>query len=52
MLVSLDANDIIATIKHAVIIVTLLVQIFIYSYAGDMLESKSADLVFGVYDSP
>ncbi|XP_046829256.1 odorant receptor 22c-like [Vespa crabro] len=52
MLVSLDANDIIATTKHAVLIVTLLVQIFIYSYAGNMLESKSADLVLGVYDSP
>lgn len=52
MLVSLDANDIIATTKHAVLIVTLLVQIFIYSYAGDMLESKSADLILGVYDSP
>ncbi|XP_014605632.1 PREDICTED: uncharacterized protein LOC106787618 [Polistes canadensis] len=51
MLVSLDENDTIAAAKHAVLIVTLLVQLFIYSYAGDMLESKTAEIVLGVYDS-
>ncbi|XP_015179157.1 PREDICTED: odorant receptor 47a-like [Polistes dominula] len=52
MLVSLNENNTIAAAKHAVIIVTLLVQLFIYSYAGDMLESKTAEIVLGVYDSP
>ncbi|KAI4473257.1 hypothetical protein M0802_016220 [Mischocyttarus mexicanus] len=52
MLVSLGANDTIAAAKHAVLIVTLLVQLFIYSYAGDMLESKTAEIVLGVYNSP
>ncbi|XP_043492807.1 odorant receptor 47a-like [Polistes fuscatus] len=52
MLVSLDENDTIAAAKHAVLIVTMLVQLFIYSYAGDMLESKTAEIVLGVYDCP
>ncbi|KAK2588073.1 hypothetical protein KPH14_004138 [Odynerus spinipes] len=52
MLVSLDANDTVASAKHAVLIITMLVQLFLYSYAGDKLESKTEELVLGVYGSP
>ncbi|XP_076629850.1 uncharacterized protein LOC143346024 [Colletes latitarsis] len=52
MLVCLNANDNIGALKCIVIIVTLLVQLYVYTYAGDSLESQTEEIAFAAYDSP
>ncbi|KAL6446792.1 hypothetical protein ACFW04_001312 [Cataglyphis niger] len=52
LLISLKLNDNIAAIKHIVLILTMLVQLYLYCYAGDQLESISGRLAYSAYDSP
>ncbi|XP_070170485.1 odorant receptor 22c-like [Polyergus mexicanus] len=52
LLISLKLNDNIAAIKHIVLILTMLVQLYLYCYAGDQLESISGKLAYSAYDSP
>ncbi|CAL1673610.1 unnamed protein product [Lasius platythorax] len=52
LLISLKLNDNIAAIKHVVLILTMLVQLYLYCYAGDQLESISKRLAYSAYDSP
>ncbi|XP_043265623.1 odorant receptor 24a-like [Colletes gigas] len=52
MLVCLNANDNIGALKCIVIIVTLLMQLYIYTYAGDSLESQTEEIAFAAYDLP
>lgn len=52
LLISLRLNDNIAAIKHVVLILTMLVQLYLYCYAGSQLESISERLAYSVFDSP
>lgn len=49
LIISLKLNDNIAAIKHVVLIMTMLVQLYLYCYAGDQLESVTAKLSYNVY---
>ncbi|XP_076295111.1 uncharacterized protein LOC143216160 [Lasioglossum baleicum] len=51
MLVFLKTNDRAGALKCLLIAVTLLLQLYAYTYAGDALESQSAEVSFAVYDS-
>ncbi|XP_012534864.1 odorant receptor 22c isoform X2 [Monomorium pharaonis] len=39
-------------IKHIVLILTMLVQLYLYCYAGDQLEYVTGRIGYSVYDSP
>lgn len=52
MLVCLNTKDNIGALKCIVLIVTMLVQLYVYTYAGDTLESRTSEIAFAVYDSP
>lgn len=49
LIISLKLNDNIAAMKHVVLILTMLVQLYLYCYAGDQLESVTAKLSYSVY---
>ncbi|XP_060825153.1 odorant receptor 47a-like [Bombus pascuorum] len=51
-LVSLATKDNIGAMKSVILMVTLLIQLYLYAYAGDVLESRSNEIAHGVYDSP
>ncbi|XP_076650284.1 uncharacterized protein LOC143357647 [Halictus rubicundus] len=51
MLVCLNTNDRAGALKCLVIVTTLLMQLYIYTYAGDALESHTAEISFAAYDS-
>lgn len=52
LIISLKINDNIAAIKHIVLILTMLVQLYLYCYAGDQLESVTGRLAYTAYESP
>ncbi|EZA52557.1 ObirOr5-M2 [Ooceraea biroi] len=52
LIISLKLNDNIAALKHVVLILTMLVQLYLYCYAGDRLESITGTLAHGVYETP
>ncbi|XP_012222836.1 odorant receptor 22c-like [Linepithema humile] len=52
LIISLKINDNIAAIKHVVLILTMLVQLYLYCYAGDQLESITGRLAYNAYSSP
>lgn len=52
MVVSLNTKDNFGALKSAVIIMTLLVQLYVYTYAGDALESRTEEIAYAAYDSP
>ncbi|XP_046829259.1 odorant receptor 13a-like [Vespa crabro] len=45
-------NDIIPLIKATVAFIVILIQIFLYSYAGDFLSSLTQDIYNVIYDYP
>lgn len=51
LIISLKLNDNIAAIKHVVLILTMLVQLYLYCYAGDQLESVTARLSYSAYST-
>ncbi|XP_076375599.1 uncharacterized protein LOC117228201 [Megalopta genalis] len=51
MLVCLNANDRVGVLKCVMFVTTLLMQLYVYTYAGDALESQTAEISFGAYDS-
>ncbi|XP_076376773.1 odorant receptor 4-like [Megalopta genalis] len=51
MLVCLNANDRVGVLKSVMFVTTLLMQLYVYTYAGDALESQTAEISFGAYDS-
>ncbi|XP_018397705.1 PREDICTED: odorant receptor 22c-like [Cyphomyrmex costatus] len=52
LIISLKLNDNIAAIKHVVLILTMLVQLYLYCYAGDQLEHVTGGIAYSAYDSP
>ncbi|XP_039314322.1 odorant receptor 22c isoform X2 [Solenopsis invicta] len=52
LIISLKLNDNIAAIKHIVLILTMLVQLYLYCYAGDQLEYVTGRIGYSLYDSP
>ncbi|XP_011645681.1 odorant receptor 22c-like [Pogonomyrmex barbatus] len=52
LIISLKLNDNIAAIKHVVLILTMLVQLYLYCYAGDQLEYITGKIGYSVYNSP
>ncbi|XP_076759083.1 odorant receptor 4-like [Xylocopa sonorina] len=51
-LVCLNAKDNVGALKSVVLMVTLLIQLYLYAYAGDTLESRSEEIAQAAYDSP
>lgn len=51
-LVCLATRDNVGALKSVILMVTLLIQLYLYAYAGDVLESRSNEIAHGVYDSP
>lgn len=45
-------HDTYAAMKHFLFIVVLLMQLFLYCFAGQTLEFQSQGLVSAIYDSP
>ncbi|XP_071625496.1 odorant receptor Or2-like [Temnothorax longispinosus] len=52
LLLSLEMNDTFTAAKHGVFFVATLVQIFLYCFAGQTLESQSEGLAHAIYKSP
>ncbi|KAL0129872.1 hypothetical protein PUN28_001855 [Cardiocondyla obscurior] len=52
LIISLKLNDNIAAVKHVVLILTMLVQLYLYCYAGDQLEYVTGKIAYSVYESP
>ncbi|KZC14972.1 Putative odorant receptor 22c, partial [Dufourea novaeangliae] len=52
VLVYLNSMDNVAVLKCLVIIVTLLTQLYVYTYAGHVLESRTEEISYAAYDSP
>ncbi|XP_011065376.1 PREDICTED: uncharacterized protein LOC105152663, partial [Acromyrmex echinatior] len=52
LLLSLEINDALTAAKHGVFIISLLVQLFLYCFAGQMLEFQSKELAYAIYESP
>ncbi|XP_018341757.1 PREDICTED: odorant receptor 9a-like [Trachymyrmex septentrionalis] len=51
LIVSWHIHDIVMTVKSIVIMIVMLMQCFLYSYAGDNLRDQSEALSFALYDS-
>ncbi|KAL6262777.1 hypothetical protein P5V15_005567 [Pogonomyrmex californicus] len=51
LLFSLKTNDSITATKHGVFIVSLLMQLFLYCFAGQTLEYQSQGLAHAIYNS-
>lgn len=45
-------NDALTAAKHSVFIISLLVQLFLYCFAGQTLEFQSKRLAYAIYESP
>lgn len=52
LLLTLATNETFAAMRHVLFIVVLLVQLFIYCFAGQTLESQSEGLAYAIYESP
>ncbi|XP_018397688.1 PREDICTED: uncharacterized protein LOC108775736 [Cyphomyrmex costatus] len=52
LLLSLEMNDALTAAKHGVFIISLLVQLFLYCFAGQTLEFQSKELAYAIYESP
>ncbi|XP_077266956.1 odorant receptor 47a-like [Temnothorax americanus] len=52
ILLSLEMNDTITAAKHSVFIVAMLVQLFLYCFAGQTLEFQSKGLAYAIYKPP
>jgi len=52
LLLSLKINDSFTAAKHSVFIIALLVQLFLYCFAGQTLEFQSRKLAYAIYESP
>ncbi|XP_014487394.1 PREDICTED: odorant receptor 22c-like [Dinoponera quadriceps] len=52
LLLTLAINETFAAMKHALFIIVLLVQLFIYCFAGQTLELQSEGLAYAIYESP
>ncbi|XP_011878798.1 PREDICTED: odorant receptor 22c-like [Vollenhovia emeryi] len=52
LLLSLEMNDTLTAAKHSVFIFSLLVQLFLYCFAGQILEFQSKGLAYAIYKSP
>ncbi|XP_017758034.1 PREDICTED: odorant receptor 33c-like [Eufriesea mexicana] len=50
-LVCLKARDNMSLMKSLVLVVSVLVQLFLYAYAGDVLESRTAEVAQAAYHS-
>ncbi|XP_076235207.1 odorant receptor 63 [Calliopsis andreniformis] len=51
VIVFLHKNDKVNALKSGVIILTLLVQLYVYTYAGQALESRTEEIAYAAYDS-
>ncbi|XP_018310965.1 odorant receptor 85b-like [Mycetomoellerius zeteki] len=51
LIVSWHIHDIVMTVKSIVIMIVMLMQCFLYSYAGDNLRDQSEGLSFALYNS-
>lgn len=51
VVVFLHKHDKYSALKSAVIVTTLLVQLYVYTYAGQTLESRTEEIAFATYDS-
>ncbi|CAL7938194.1 unnamed protein product [Xylocopa violacea] len=51
-LVCLSIKDNVGALKSVVLMATLLIQLYLYAYAGDTLESRSEEIAQAAYDSP
>nr|XP_012222765.1 PREDICTED: uncharacterized protein LOC105672427 [Linepithema humile] len=51
LILTLSIHDTFAPMKHVLFIVVLLVQLFLYCFAGQTLELQSQGLAYAVYDS-
>ncbi|XP_011878796.1 PREDICTED: odorant receptor 10a-like isoform X2 [Vollenhovia emeryi] len=49
---SLEMNDTFTAAKHSVFVFALLLQLFIYCFAGETLEFQSKGLAYAIYKSP
>lgn len=52
LIMSLKLNDNVAAAKHVVLILTMLVQLYLYCYAGDQLEFVTGKLAYSAYETP
>ncbi|XP_012062145.1 PREDICTED: odorant receptor 10a-like, partial [Atta cephalotes] len=52
LLLSLEINDAFTAMKHGVYIIALLIQLFLYCFAGQTLEFQSKELAYAIYESP
>lgn len=52
LIISLNLNDNIAAVKHVVLIMTMLVQLYLYCYAGNRLESVTCKIAYSAYQTP
>ena len=50
-LACLGAGDNVGALKSVVLMVTLLIQLYLYAYAGDALESRTEEIAQAVYQS-
>ncbi|XP_028047915.1 odorant receptor 22c [Monomorium pharaonis] len=52
LLLSIEMNDALTAAKHSVFILSLLMQLFLYCFAGQTLEFQSKRLAYAIYESP
>ncbi|KAF3054269.1 Odorant receptor 064 [Nylanderia fulva] len=52
LILTLSINNTFAAMKHLLFIVVLLVQLFIYCFAGQTLEFQSQELAYAIYETP
>ncbi|XP_017796643.1 PREDICTED: odorant receptor 22c-like [Habropoda laboriosa] len=50
-LVALSTKDNVAALRSFVLMVTLLIQLYLYAYAGNTLESRTEEIAQAAYDS-
>nr|XP_003704733.2 PREDICTED: uncharacterized protein LOC100875866 [Megachile rotundata] len=50
-LVNLSTGDSMGTLKSVLLILTMIIQLYLYAYAGDMLESRAEGVANAVYKS-
>ncbi|XP_029172350.1 odorant receptor 13a-like [Nylanderia fulva] len=52
LILTLSIHNTFAAMKHILFIMVLLVQLFIYCFAGQTLESQSQELAYAIYETP
>lgn len=52
LIISLKLNENVAAAKHVVLILTMLVQLYLYCYAGDQLEFVTGRVAYSAYETP